>query len=191
MAFSCQKGFTIKVAYGIIIVAITIRRIKMVRDNNEGTKDTGISYVIMPIEVLKDDNLTPSEKILYCYLTLFKKQCCFQSNAGISNFTGLDESTIKRGIRKLAELKYIFVEFVNNNSAARRIYVIMDNPKKLEYLVTKGMFKAGKDSNVVEENDTEEPSNSGTVIPERPKRSDYATDDEFYKAVDNYRVRVV
>ena len=147
---------------------------------------TGISYVIMPMEVLKDENLTPSEKILYCYLTLFKKQCCFQSNAGISSFTGLDESTVKRGLKKLAELKYIFVEFVNNNSAARRIYVIMDNPKKLEYLAKRGAFDEPQ-KNVVEDDDNERED----VIPDRPRRSQYKTAEEYEKALYNFRVAVV
>lgn len=154
----------------------------MIKEDNS----TGISYVIMPMEVLKDDNLTPSEKILYCYLTLFKKQCCFQSNAGISSFTGLDESTVKRGLKKLAELKYIFVEFVNNNSAARRIYVIMDNPKKLEYLAKRGAFDVPQ-KNVVEDDDNERED----VIPDRPRRSQYKTDEEYEKALYNFRVAVV
>ena len=144
---------------------------------------TGISYVIMPMEVLKDENLTPSEKILYCYLTLFKKQCCFQSNAGISSLTGLDESTIKRGLKKLAELKYIFVEFVNNNSAARRIYVIMDNPKKLAYLAKKGAF-AEEDKPVQKNAEVPE-------MPERPRRSHYKTTEDYEKALYNFRVAVV
>ena len=47
-------------------------------------------------------------------------------------------ATITRGIKHLEELGYIFVEFVNGNNAARRIYVVFDNPKKLKFLLSKG-----------------------------------------------------
>lgn len=118
---------------------------------NENVEGAGISFVIMPVEILQDKNLTPSEKILYCYLTLFKSGVCFQSNDKLAEMTGLDESTIKRGLKKLAELKYVFVEFVNNNSAMRRIYVVLDNPKKLEYLIKKGLLSKKIDASTPEQ----------------------------------------
>lgn len=154
---------------------------------NENGEGTGITYVIMPVDILQDKNLTPSEKILYCYLSLFKKGVCFQSNEKLAEITGLDESTIKRGLKKLSELQYVFVEFVNNNSAMRRIYVVLDNPKKLAYLSRKGMFSLDRKA--------EEPKPEPTPAPEpvvekkspvsmgaRPRRADYSSDDEFEKA---------
>lgn len=154
---------------------------------NENGKGTGITYVIMPVDILQDKNLTPSEKILYCYLSLFKKGVCFQSNEKLAEITGLDESTIKRGLKKLSELQYVFIEFVNNNSAMRRIYVVLDNPKKLAYLSRKGMFSLDRKA--------EEPKPEPTPAPEpvvekkspvrmgaRPRRADYASDEEFEEA---------
>ena len=146
----------------------------------------GIQYVVMPIEVLQNEELSPSEKILYCYLTLFKKGVCFQSNAGIEKMTGLQEKTISRGLKKLSELGYIYIEYVNGNSAARRIYTILDNPKKLEYLAKVGAFKrdtgtlpeAVEEAEPKPENMADELANRGIV-----KRSDYATDGEFEKAL--------
>lgn len=148
----------------------------------------GIQYVVMPLEILQNEDLTPSEKILYCYLTLFKKGVCFQSNSGIEKMTGLQEKTISRGLKKLAELGYIYIEYVNGNSAARRIYTILDNPKKLEYLAKVGAFKgATKPSpeTVEEAEDEPEPKNMADDLASRGivRRSDYATDEEFEKAL--------
>lgn len=164
---------------------------------NENGEGTGISFVIMPLEILQDKNLTPSEKILYCYLSLFKKGVCFQSNDKLSEMTGLDESTIKRGLKKLGELKYVYVEFVNNNSAARRIYVVLDNPKKLEYLSRKGLFSLGRKADVKEE--AEEPKEvekevAPALAPRngiRPKRADYSSDEEYEKAFYSWNKAVV
>lgn len=156
---------------------------------NENGEGAGISFVIMPVEILQDKNLTSSEKILYCYLALFKKGVCFQSNDKLAEMTGLDESTIKRGLKKLSDMLYVYIEFMNNNSAARRIYVVLDNPKKLAYLSRKGMFNL---DNKVEEPNAEpapEPK-AEKKIPERkgamPKRSDYNSDEEMAQAFYNW-----
>lgn len=159
---------------------------------NENGEGAGISFVIMPVEILQDKNLTPSEKILYCYLSLFKKGVCFQSNAKLAEMTGLDESTIKRGLKKLGEMQYIFMEFVNNNSAMRRIYTILDNPKKLAYLTRKGMFSVDGKPEVVRTS-MPEPEPIAEPEPEppvadisrplsRPKRADFTSDREYEKA---------
>lgn len=152
---------------------------------NENGEGTGISFVIMPIEILQDKNLTPSEKILYCYLSLFKKGVCFQSNEKLAEMTGLDESTIKRGLKKLSDMQYVFIEFVNNNSAMRRIYVVLDNPKKLAYLSRKGMFSLNK--KIEQDKPTPEPEPEPKEEPSktmvsRPRRTDYSSDEEYEKA---------
>ena len=148
---------------------------------NENGEGAGISFVIMPVEILQDKNLTSSEKILYCYLSLFKKGVCFQSNDKLAEMTGLDESTIKRGLKKLGVLKYVFVEFLNNNSAMRRIYVVLDNPKKLAYLSRKGMFSLDRkpEPEPVQE---PEPILDISSMKIRPKRADYSSDKEYEEA---------
>ena len=100
----------------------------------------GISFVNIPIEIFSSTELTASEKILYGYLSIFKKQCCFQSNETLAQTLGVSEKTITNGLKRLAELEYVFIEFVNNNSSKRRIYVVFDNPKKLKYLISKGFL---------------------------------------------------
>jgi len=108
-------------------------------NNNE---NIGISFVNIPIEVFSSKELTANEKILYGYLSIFKKQCCFQSNEALAAELGVSENTITNALKHLSDLKYIFIEFINGNSAKRRIYVVLDNPKKLKYLVDKGYLKS-------------------------------------------------
>lgn len=170
---------------------------------NENGEGTGISYVIMPIDILQDKNLTPSEKILYCYLGLFKKGVCFQSNEKLAEMTGLDESTIKRGLKKLSDMKYVFIELVNGNKNKRRIYVVLDNPKKLAYLSRKGMFSLDKkpDTEPVAGAKAPEPEEPPKVetTPEtiarsygiRPKRADFNSDEEYEKAFYSWNKAVV
>jgi hypothetical protein len=98
--------------------------------------------------------------------------------------TGLEERTLQRALKKLSEMKYIFIEYVNNNSAMRRIYVVLDNPKKLEYLAKKGMFSMSPKT----EMDKPEPKKEEPkvlVVPKpttRPKRTDYSSDEEYEQA---------
>ena len=177
--FLAKISIDIKIAYGIIrSTKLNQKGGKMKNENGEGT---GISYVIMPIDILQDKNLTCSEKILYCYLSLFKKGVCFQSNDKLAEMTGLDDSTIKRGLKKLSEMNYVFIEFLNNNSAQRRIYVIFDNPKKLAYLTRKGMFSLDKKDDPEPVLKVEVPKaeyKEGT----RPKREQFSSDAEFEQA---------
>lgn len=103
-------------------------------------ENIGISFVNIPIEIFSSKELTANEKILYGYLSIFKKQCCFQSNEALAEVLGVSVPTITNALKHLSDLEYIFIEFVNGNSAKRRIYVIFDNPKKLKYLVSKGFL---------------------------------------------------
>lgn len=151
---------------------------------NENGEGMGITYVIMPIEILQSKELSCNEKILYCYLNLFKKGVCFQSNEKLCEMTGLEERTLQRALKKLAEMKYIFIEYVNNNSAMRRIYVVLDNPKKLEYLANKGMFSSTPKPVAETEPKNEEPEPIVDIssLKIRPKRADYSSDEEYEKA---------
>ena len=148
---------------------------------NENGEGMGITYVIMPIEILQSKELSCNEKILYCYLNLFKKGVCFQSNEKLCEMTGLEERTLQRALKKLAELKYVFIEYVNNNSAMRRIYVVLDNPKKLEYLAKKGMFNSAPKP-VAEPAPAPEEEAEIPRSTTRPKRADYSSDEEYEKA---------
>lgn len=106
--------------------------------------EQGITFVNIPMEIFSSKELTTAEKHLYGWLSIFKKQCCYQSNESLAEQTGLSERTISRSLEKLASMQYIFIEFVNGNNAKRRIYTLFDNPKKLAYLARKGMFSTGR-----------------------------------------------
>ena len=110
-------------------------------------ENIGISFVNIPIEIFSSKELTANEKILYGYLSIFKKQCCFQSNETLAETLGISVPTITNALKHLQDLEYIFIELVNNNNAKRRIYVIFDNPKKLKYLISKGFLGTFPHSN--------------------------------------------
>ena len=104
----------------------------------------GFTGVWISKEVLNSTELTPSEKIIFANIASFDK-CCFETNERLAEKCGVDESTVKRALRKLSAQGFIVIEFVNNNSSKRRIYAILDNPKKIKYLVKKGLFPQEND----------------------------------------------
>ena len=158
----------------------------------------GINFVSIPVEVLQDKELTPSEKILYAYLSIFRKGVCFQSNAKLEEITGIPERTIRSGLSKLESMKYVFIEFENGNSAKRKIYVIFDNPKKIEYLSRKGMFNLDRKPEVVRTSMSEpkpiaepkkeepEPIVDTISLKMRPRRADFTSDEEYEKSFYNW-----
>ena len=114
----------------------------------------GFFGIVIPKEILEDKDLNITEKFIYGYIASFRK-CCFESNESIANKLGVSESTVKHAIPVLAAKGYLFIEKLNGNNAARRIYAILDDPKKLAYLARQGMFGAcgktcGKQEGVVQ-----------------------------------------
>lgn len=99
----------------------------------------GFSGVWIPKEVLDSTELTASEKIIYANIASFSK-CCFETNDRLAEKCGCDEKTVRRALTKLGELGFVVVEYVNGNKSKRRIYAILDNPRKIAYLVKKGLF---------------------------------------------------
>lgn len=108
----------------------------------QDNEKSGITFVNIPMEIFSSQELTANEKILYGYLSIFRKQCCFRSNGALAEDLGVSERTITNGLDHLKKLGYIFIEFVNGNSSARRIYVMFDNPKKTKYLIDRGYLKS-------------------------------------------------
>lgn len=105
----------------------------------------GFWGVIIPVEILDSQELTASEKIIYAYVASFQK-VCFESNETIAAKTCTGERSVSRALQKLEELGYIYVEFINNDNSKRRLYAVFENPKKLAYLASKGMFKSYQQS---------------------------------------------
>lgn len=111
----------------------------------EEKNQRGFFGIIIGKEILDDPDLSIAEKFIYGYIASFAR-CCFETNERIAEKLGVSESTVKHAIPKLSEKKYLFVEKTNNNSATRRIYSVLDNPKKLAYLMRKGMFEPVENS---------------------------------------------
>lgn len=111
----------------------------------EEKNQRGFFGIIIGKEILDDSDLSIAEKFIYGYIASFTR-CCYETNERIAEKLGISESTVKHAIPRLAEKKYLFVEKTNNNSATRRIYSVLDNPKKLAYLAKKGMFKPVENS---------------------------------------------
>lgn len=99
----------------------------------------GFSGVWVPKQILDSTELTPGEKILYANIASFDK-CCFETNERLSEKCGIADRSISRALARLESLGFIVVELVKGNTSKRRIYAILDNPKKIEYLVKKGLF---------------------------------------------------
>ena len=101
----------------------------------------GFWGVIIPVEILDSQELTPTEKIIYGYVASFQK-VCFESNERIAEKTATGERSVSRALQKLEEMGYVFIEFIGGDSSKRRIYAVFENPKKLAYLANRGMFKS-------------------------------------------------
>ena len=117
----------------------------------EEKNQRGFFGVIIGKEILDDQDLSIAEKFIYGYIASFTR-CCFETNERIAEKLGVSESTVKHAIPKLAEKGYLFVEKTNNRNNARRIYSVLDNPKKLAYLARKGMFEPVENSEPVVQN---------------------------------------
>ena len=199
--------------------------------NKNIEENRGFFGIIIPAELLDSTELTVGDKFVYGFIASFTK-ACFLSNEAIAARIGVSEATVSRAISRLSRMSYVYVEFVNGNSAARRIYSVYDNPKKLRYLASKGMFNreekksfpqaSQNDEGVrqfdegVSQNDegvrqNDYPHNGGEVRQfddhryrinkeesaracenvekshsQRPRRADFATQEEWEQAFYNY-----
>lgn len=100
----------------------------------------GFWGVIIPVEILDSNELGANEKIIYGYVASYAKMC-LDSNERIAERLNVSDKTVQRALQKLQDMGYVYVEFLNGNSAKRRIYAVFENPRKLQYLAKKGLFK--------------------------------------------------
>lgn len=107
---------------------------------NQNTR--GFWGVIIPVEILDSKELNANEKIIYGYIASYTKMC-LDTNEKIAERLNVSTDTVSRAIKKLEQMQYLFVEFINNNTSKRRIYAIYENPRKIAYLARRGMFKTG------------------------------------------------
>lgn len=110
---------------------------------NQNTR--GFWGVIIPVEILDSTELTITEKMIYGYIASYTKMC-LDTNEKIAERLNVNEKTIRRALEQLQAMGYVYVEYLNNNPSKRRIYSVFENPKKLEYLANKGLFKRNPQS---------------------------------------------
>lgn len=81
-------------------------------------------WAVIPSPVRYDENLTPSEKLLYGEISSLtnKTGYCFAANAYFAELYGLTERTIRRMLADLQEYGYIRIEDGNGGRLRRRIY---------------------------------------------------------------------
>lgn len=141
---------------------------------------SGISFINIPIQILQNKELTANEKILFSYLSIFEKKFCFQSNEVISEALGMSVPTISRGLKKLEELKFIYIRYNQNNKSKREIYIVFHKPGKLHFLINRDKLESFPHSNQNDktetrpnQNDKESNQNDYTHNRGEPNQNDY------------------
>ena len=109
-----------------------------------------MQFLKLSTDLITDTNITPSEFRIYAYLlSLYnaEKQCSYPSIDVIADKLDMSVSTVKRSIKRLAELGYIVIEKRKGLAGNFNIY------KKLKHLISnavaakkKAPSKVGVDS---------------------------------------------
>src|SRR5699024_1650407 len=90
----------------------------------------GGNYAILPAVIRYDNNLTDSEKLLFCELTALsnKKGYCYASNKYLSGIFNVTVDTVSRRINRLKNKGYLHVEMIRDGKEIkeRHIYPLMD-----------------------------------------------------------------
>lgn len=101
-----------------------------------------MQFLKLSTDIITDKNITANEFRIYTYLlSLYnvEKQCSYPSIEVIADRLNISISTVKRSIKKLAELGYISIEKRKGLAGNFNIY------KKLKHLIeTKVISKKGK-----------------------------------------------
>ena len=82
-------------------------------------------YSILPAEVRYDEELSPSQKILYSEITALanKYGYCMASNKYFADLYGVSTITISRWLNKLKEKGYVIVKISEESGNERKIYI--------------------------------------------------------------------
>jgi predicted transcriptional regulator len=92
--------------------------------------------IVIPKELLANRELGLADKVVYSYVASFKN-FCVESNHNIADKIGVSISTVAHSIPRLEGAGFIFVEKMNGNNLARRLYAVADKPNRLTYLKQK------------------------------------------------------
>ena len=91
-----------------------------------------MKFLKLASELITDKNITSNEFRIYAYLlSLYNeaKECSYPSMETIAEDTNISLSTVKRGVKKLAELGYMVIEKRDDMSGNNNKY------KSFKYLV--------------------------------------------------------
>src|SRR5699024_1891412 len=115
----------------------------------------GGNYAILPAVIRYDNNLTDSEKLLFCELTALsnKKGYCYASNKYLSGIFNVTVDTVSRRINRLKNKGYLHVEMIRDGKKIkeRHIYPLMDVSRGIDANVDRGIdakVDRGIDANV-------------------------------------------
>ena len=100
-----------------------------------------MQFLKMPYELITDKSITANEFRIYTYLlSLYnaEKKCCFPSLDVISERLGICVSTVKKSIKNLAKLNYIFIEKRKGLAGNFNVY------KKLKHIISNIANKKAK-----------------------------------------------
>lgn len=92
--------------------------------------------IVISKELLANRELSLADKVVYSYVASFKN-FCVESNHNIADKIGVSTSTVAHSISKLEGVGFIYVEKMNGNNSARRLYAVADKPNRLAYLKQK------------------------------------------------------
>ena len=103
----------------------------------------GGNYAILPAVIRYDNNLTDSEKLLFCELTALsnKKGYCYASNKYLSGIFNVTVDTVSRRINRLKNKGYLHVEMIRDGKEIkeRHIYPLMDVSRGIDANVKRGI----------------------------------------------------
>ncbi|HPC31311.1 MAG TPA: helix-turn-helix domain-containing protein [Candidatus Paceibacterota bacterium] len=101
--------------------------------NKEQKRKMRKRFAWVSYEVLEDEDLTSSDKVVYMVLSRFadnETQECYPSFGKIRKLSGLTDTTISTSIKHLEEKEYIEV---SRNAGKVNMYQLNEPPKKLDY----------------------------------------------------------
>ena len=89
-----------------------------------------LPYIVIPVEVLFNSNLTSTEKILFGFINnlTYSTNGCRASNKWLGRLLAVSKQTISNGIGKLKKWKYILVEY-EQTADKRNVRRVFINPE--------------------------------------------------------------
>lgn len=130
-----------------------------------------MQFLKLSTDLITDKNITSNEFRIYTYLlSLYneEKQCSYPSIEVIADRLNISISTVKRSIKKLAELGYISIEKRKGLAGNFNIY------KKLKHLIATKVIKKGKTHKVGVDSNGDTPIDGQITVEEALQETEEA-----------------